>query len=113
MTTFDFSLANPKIKAFFEAKEELQVPTPVAELLYVHTHPLIRQNFISDIELIILETANYVEKKKLSGKPIEKLSRLTQKLGELVVALDKSNAEEMLNTLRSVKNLCEKITGKK
>lgn len=44
---FDFTLSNPIIGKYF--KGESNSP-PIAEFLYVDTHPLIRPNFLTELE---------------------------------------------------------------
>lgn len=101
----DFSLTNPNIKKYFEG-DNTYIPT--GELLYLHTHPLITPNFISEINDIVVRAGN-----KLIYKNIPANSRLVLDLQDLCIQLGKrtseESAKEMLSVLRNIFILCNKI----
>ena len=106
MNTLTFD--NQAIKDYFEYNSEV---APVSELLYAHTHPLVRPTFVSEIESLIgLATEQAIKKDlKLNQGPFSKLISIAQKIGELVQHLDESSAPQCLALLRDVYTLCNKI----
>lgn len=103
------SLSSPKIKAFFEGSDKY---VPTSELLYVHSHPLLRPNFLDEIEALINQTATTMQEKAMTGKPVERLTIMATKLGRLLPDLNRSNAPQALDVLRDIYRLCLQITGK-
>lgn len=108
MPSVDFSFANPSIGDYFDAKTDT---SPVSELLYLHSHPLIQPNFLGEIEALINTTADLMEQKAMSGKPVERLATMTTKLGRRLPDVTKENAPEILEILRDIYRLCCKLTG--
>ena len=108
MPSVDLSFANPDIQDYFNAKSETP---PVSELLYLHTHPLIQPNFLGQIEELINVTGDMMEQKAMTGKPIERLTILTTKLGRKLPGITKENAPEILDIIRDIYRLCCKLTG--
>lgn len=102
----DLSLENTQIKAFFEGSDSY---LPVAELLYVNSHPLLRPNFVSDIERIINRAIVYTQEKNVKSKYVDKIVSLTKKLGILSIKVDKDSAEEILHCLRDVYVVCNTL----
>jgi hypothetical protein len=111
MTTLaDLSFTNLQIKRYFEGSNEY---VPVSELLYVHSHPLVRPNFLAQIESLINQTAQVMVEKKTTGAPVEKFTKLAQDLGRQLPNLTTKNAPQVLETLRQIYQLCRIITGKR
>lgn len=108
MPSIDLSFANPDIRGYFNSKTE--VP-PVSELLYLHTHPLVQPNFLGQIESLINTTAELMEQKAITGKPVERLVALTTKLGRRLPVVTNENAPEILDIIRDIYRLCCKLTG--
>lgn len=108
MPSVDLSFANPGISEYFNAKSD---KAPVSELLYLHSHPLVQPNFLGQIESLVNTTADVMEQKSMTGKPVERLTILTAKLGRRLPAVTKENAPEILDIVRDIYRLCCKITG--
>jgi hypothetical protein len=108
MATADLSFSNPSISNYFNAKTE---SPPVAELLYLHTHPLVQPNFLGQIEELINITGDMMEQKAMTGKPVDRLTTLTSKLGRRLPVITNENAPEILDILRDIYRLCCKLTG--
>lgn len=108
METPDLSLESPKIRAYFTGSDKY---VPVSELLYVHTHPLLKPNFLDDIERIINTTAQIMQEKAMTGKPVERFTIMAAKLGRLLPDLNRDNAAQALDVLRDIYRLCLQITG--
>lgn len=104
----DFSLNNPKIKSFFNGDDSYM---PTSELLYLHTRPLIRPNFIEDINMLIDLAGEALINKKIPANSITVISlmdlgiRLGRELGTLQII----NPEEVLNILRELYTLSNTI----
>lgn len=109
-TLTDFSFTNTQIKEFFEGSNSY---IPVSELLYVHSHPLIKPNFLAEIESLINITGEIMVQKKMSGAPVKKFTSLAQDLGRELPELTEDNAVSVLGTLRDIYKLCTTITGKR
>ena len=108
MTVVDLSFSNPSIRDYFNSKTD---DAPVSELLYLHSHPLVQPNFLGQIESLINRTADLMEQKVMTGKPVERLTILTAKLGRKLPEVTKENAPEILDIIRDIYRLCCKITG--
>lgn len=108
MEPSNLSIRSPQIRAYFEGKG---VYIPTGELLYIHTHPLIKPNFLADLEMFVNQTSEYLVFSKMSGKPVERLAIMATKLGRMLPDLNKDNAEQALDVLRDVYRLCSKLTG--
>lgn len=106
MSIVDLSLKNESIKDYFLGSDFY---VPVSELIYVHEHPMIRPNFLADLEVIILRTSKLMEDKNIKGKVVDKFLNLTIKLGQELPVISKENAPRILSTLRAVYMLCTKL----
>lgn len=108
MPAADLSFTNPSIRDYFNSKSD---SPPVSELLYLHAHPLVQPNFLGEIESLINTTAEVMESKSMMGKPVERLTVLTTKLGRRLPVITKENAPEILDIIRDIYRLCCKLTG--
>ena len=109
MSAIDFSLKNTIISDYFIGKTD---DPPIAEFTYIHAHPLIQPNFVSEIELLINETAEYMVQKNMVGKPVNKLFTLAENLGKQLPMDHEDKASEALILLREIYQFCNKLTGK-
>ena len=110
MPIIDFSFNNPRIREYFEGSDEY---IPSEELVYVHTHPLIRPNFLAQLESIVNLTAEHIIEKSMRGKPVNRFIQLTENLGKLLPGISKDNSAEVLKVLRDIYSHCGKVTGKR
>lgn len=106
----DFSLNNALIKAYFQGSDEY---IPSSELWYIHSHPLVRPNFVEDIEVLINKASQVIEAKNMRGRIVEDFVDLGQKLGRLLPLKSEKEAEQALVVLRRIHKQCVAITGKK
>jgi hypothetical protein len=109
-TLADFSLNNYQIKNYFNGSNAY---VPESELLYLHSHPLIQPNFMTEIEALINRTAQVLVARKTTGGPVDRLTRLAQDLGRELPDLTSANAAKVLATLRDVYQLCTALIGKR
>jgi hypothetical protein len=98
---------NELIRNYFNGGGEY---TPIAELLYVHTHPLVRPNFVSEIEVIINKAHAVLEHKNaIDNKTGKRLVDWSKELGTLLPCLDESTAPRVLELLRNIYGVCSPI----
>ena len=101
MSDFNFSMTNPKIKAFFNGDD---TDPPITELLYLHEHPLIRESFLREIIIRVKEGTDLAVRKniQLSESKMSKLVKTTSTLGAELSSISKNNALEVLKSLRAI-----------
>lgn len=112
---YDFSFNNSSIKDWFEEVPGSSCPT--SEFKYLHDHPLVKPNFVNDLERLIYEAGVAAHKKNVKGKPIDKLvslaSDLTKSLSSFIQDKSSDNAETCLKVMRQLYQLCKFITSLK
>lgn len=95
---------NDDIRRFFEGDDSY---IPTSEIVYLHTRPLLRPNFITEVEDLIVKVAAKVAKFKVQGKPIQDFERYAIELGVAVgKGVDQKSAKTIALALRNVRNLC-------
>lgn len=106
---YNFTLDNLVILEFFEGSAS----PPISELLYVHERPLLRPNFLTQIDDMVNEASILLEKKGVSknGSTHRKLADIAIKLGSQLPNLTRTNATVVLETLKDLYILCKKIKG--
>lgn len=108
--SYDFSLSNPALKEWFDNDKG---DVPVRQFIYVHEHPLVRPNFVTDIEVLIYETGVHMTNKNIVGAPAKKLSSLaeafTTSLAAFVTDRTDKTATKVLLDLRNLYQLCVKV----
>jgi hypothetical protein len=103
MALADFSLENPQIKAYFEGSDKY---IPSSELMYIHTHPLVKPNFLDQLEALILKTTVLIQSKNIRGSIIDKFVALATKFGAELPNINRENAPTILSHLREIYKLC-------
>lgn len=111
---YDFSLSNPDLKAWFASGEG---EAPVREFIYLHEHPLVRPNFISEIEVLIHDTGLHIKARNISGSPVKRLVDAAETFSQALKAylLGKTNdaARDVVEALKAVYKICTKILSLK
>ena len=97
---------NELIRNYFKGSDEY---IPIAEFMYLHEHPLIRESFMSEIEISINKASIVLEKKNIKGKVLDDFINLTKKLGALCSDINQDNAPLILNELRDIYKLCNHV----
>lgn len=105
----DFTLNNPFIKEYFDFKEGSQVP--VREFKYLHEHPLIYPNFISQVDTKVQEAVLILSEGKTRDSRTKALLNLTKTLGTLLSSYKDEDIPRVLEVLRKVYRTCVDITG--
>lgn len=107
---YDFSAKNPDIKSWLDRDSDT---APVREFLYLHEHPQVRPNFVTDIEVLIYETGQHMISRNISGAPANKLVSLAETfaglLNDFVQDRSEGRAESVLGSLRDLYRLCNRI----
>lgn len=106
MSTNDFSFKNSLILKYFTDPNAKYVPS--AELIYIHTHPLVTPNFLNEIQELINTTTLEFNNKRLTGIPVEKLTDSAIELGQALVKVDSTTAPNILRILRDIYVYCHK-----
>ena len=103
----DFTFNNTNIKAFFDTGEN----PPIAEFLYLHNHPLIRPNFILQLEDQILRLNDrVVSGKTVSTKVVDELVEISIEIGTQVTSIYKEeSARAVLLAFRKSYLLCNSL----
>jgi hypothetical protein len=99
----DFSFKNTQIKAYFEGSDKY---VPSSELIYIHSHPLVKPNFLDELEALILKTTDLIQKKNIRGSIIDKIGNLTMQFGAELPTISQENAPKILSHLRDIYKLC-------
>ncbi len=84
---------------------------PTAELIYLHTHPLLRPNFLTEINDLVDQAGEKILQRGITGKPIEKLEQLAIQIGTSLTDpnISQDNAKVILLAIRDLYELCKKI----
>jgi hypothetical protein len=104
----DFSFNNASIRKYFEGDDTM---APTRELVYLHSHPLIQPNFVTEIENLIAESIKRLTIQKVSknSKWVIELENLCIKLGQTIPEVQIANPDETLTHLRDLYMLCNNI----
>lgn len=107
---YDFSALNPSIQSWLNRDTDV---APIREFLYLHEHPQIRPNFVTDIEVLIYETGQHMISRNISGAPANKLVSLAEtfarQLNDFVQSRTEDGAEIVLGSLRDLYRICKRI----
>jgi hypothetical protein len=101
---------NDNLNRFFNQDDS---HIPIAEFMYVHTHPFITPNFLSEIEAISTEAFMLVITKNLRGKLIDDLERIGVTLGKNICEVNEESSREILLVLRELYILSKNILDAK
>src|SRR4051812_36030376 len=114
--TYDYTFNNTLIKAFFEGSNNY---APVGELVYVHTHPLVIPNFMTQLSEMIAIAGKTMEKHNIGPYYNERLSEIAIGIGRELSAYDGvnaiqitvSNATAILEHMREAYKLCKDLSS--
>lgn len=107
MSALDLTLANPKIKAFFEGTSKHK---PIAEFMYVHTHPK-TTNFMSQLEVLINVTAQYIQENPKKIGAAHRLLALSEQYSEQISDVNEQSAAKMLDVLKDIYDVCMRYSN--
>lgn len=105
---YDLTMNNPDIKKYFSGDNSYP---PVSELIYIHTHPLVKNNFVHEINMEVNRAGQKLVDSKIpsNSKIVIDIYDLALRLGESMGTLELENPEEVLGILREVYQLCKTI----
>jgi hypothetical protein len=106
MSIIDLSFNNISIANYFSGDNSY---IPVSELLYIHTHPLVRPNFLTDIEMLINQVAVKIAAKPVNGVPATDLANYAVSLAVELQNLTETNAPVVLGLLRVIYTYCNNL----
>lgn len=104
LTSTDLTFANPRIAKYFDG---LSDDAPVHELMYLHTH-IVSQNFLSQIEAVILKTSSCLEERPRAGV-INRLAGLSRQYSKLVNSVTRESAPEILSVMKDIYGICKNV----
>lgn len=108
----DYTFNNPLIRSYFDGDDSY---VPVGELIYLHSHPMVRPNFITEIDEIVLRAGQIMVDLKLthySDKLIEEGILIGKALKGDNFEIDYASGQVMLEAMRRVFNMCKDIIDK-
>lgn len=93
------------IRKFLEGDDSY---VPISELQYLHTRPLLRPNFVTEIDDLAIEVGNKIVEKKITGKPIERFEEIAIAIGTRMhnPQISDEDAKHILLSLRDLYKLC-------
>lgn len=98
------------IKKFFEGDDSA---IPVSEFMYLHTRPLLRPNFLTEINELVEKVGQKIIAINLNGKPIDDMRDIAIKLGtQMDGEMDEEKAKAVLFALRQLYKLCKGLDEK-
>lgn len=99
------------IRKFLEGDDSY---IPVSELQYLHTHPLLRPNFVTEIDDLTIEVGQKIVEKKITGKPIERLEEIAIAIGTRMhrPEISDEDTKQILFSLRDLYKLCSDLKTK-
>lgn len=105
----DFTLANKKISDYFEGVSET---APVGEFLYLHSHPALRPNFLTQIESLVAAVWSEPGRLKVTSDVyLHKLQSMCLVLGTLIDKINPDNVHTFLSTLRELYLFTKQMQG--
>jgi hypothetical protein len=104
----DLTFKNDLIKKYFDGDDSY---VPTGELMYLHKHPLVTPNFLTEINELVVKTGELMIKKNMEGYPVTKFEDLAIRLGAGLPDITPDSAQKSLEILRELYAFCNKLTG--
>lgn len=108
----DYTFNNALIKAYFEGDDSY---IPLGELKYLHSHPLVMPNFITEVDKLILKAGKIMVDLKLSHLTEQLIIEaviIGQGLKGPGLDITDESGLKILQALRRIYNMCNNlITG--
>ena len=104
----NLTLSNPKILAFFEGRSTTK---PVAEFMYAHTHPKVK-NFMSEIEVLVNVTAEFIKANPKKVGAAHRLMALGEQYAQNISDINEESASKMLDVLKDIYAVCMRYQAK-
>lgn len=103
---FNFNLTNPNISNFLNGDGD----PPVTEFLYLHKHPFIRPNFLTDIEFILRQACDKAIKDNVPAESyIPMLTEHGVILGSNIEEPDEEKVKLILNSIKTLYKFAREV----
>lgn len=104
----DYTFNNSLIKKYFEGDNSY---VPTGEIIYLHKHPLITPNFMTELSDMIKKAGELMIKHKLAHYA-EKLTNIAIRMGQELPEVNEGNAQTILETMREAYKLSNDLLTK-
>lgn len=104
----DYTFNNTLIKGYFEGDDSY---IPTGEIIYLHDHPLVTPNFMTELSQMIRDAGELMVKHKL-GHYAEKLEKIAIRMGTQLPEVNEANATTILGTMREAYKLSNDLLRK-
>lgn len=105
MTNFTIE-NNQGIRDFLEGSDKY---IPTSEVIYLHTHPLVKPNFILQVSDMLEDIGNrFITYRKLTDKIAEELINYAVELEKSLPEINEKNAEKACKAIRNIYTFCKK-----
>lgn len=101
----EYTFENSLIKRYFEGDDSY---IPTSEIAYLHKHPLITPNFMTELSDMIKAAGVVMVKHKLAHYA-DKLSSIAIRMGRELPELNEENAKIILGTMREAYHLSKEV----
>lgn len=102
----DLTFENQLIKNYFEGDNSY---VPSRELIWLHEHPQVRPNFLTELEELVLDVGKIMKKYNLAGHHIEKLMDIAIRIGQRLPIITDETAPEILHAMREAYKICNDL----
>lgn len=101
---------NEAIRKFLEGDDSY---IPSSEYMYLHDRPLIRPNFITQIQDLVDVVGHKIMKHRLNGKPVDRLEDIAIALGQAMDGeMNSTKANTVVMELRNLYQHCNNLNRK-
>lgn len=103
----DFTIkGNDNLRSFFEEDGD---HVPVSEMVYTHNHPLLRPNFLTEINDLAELAGDIILAKSITGKILEDYCMFAVRISSSFPNVTYETAETLMVELRNLYKLCNQI----
>ena len=99
----DFTFKNELIRKYFNGDDSY---IPTSELIYIHNHPLVRPNFVTEIDEEVAKLGALIVKHNLRGASVDILIDLGIQIGNGLPDVTTETAPQILQALRQLHRHC-------
>jgi hypothetical protein len=104
----DYTFKNTLIKKFFEGDDSY---IPTSELIYLHTHPLVRPNFLTELSEMLTQAGKLIQKHKLTHYS-DRLMHIALRMGQELPTITEEQAKIILSATRDAYQLSNELITK-
>lgn len=106
MSHISLTFDNHRVQSFFSNKNN---DPPVAELLYIHSHPNVA-NFVSELEILIGKANIHLKEHPRKAGVVQKLAGMTEKFGAALGEMNEERATRILFLMRDIYTICDPLS---